>query len=108
MALPAGQPNPYGGPPRSDYAQLEAFLGGDLNTIPEDLSDGAVDGLADILLVIAPENLDEKAVFAIEKFGQPLVPPPPPCTNAPWLTAVIAGCVGCGTGMGAGAGALPA
>jgi ABC-2 type transport system permease protein len=68
MVLPAGQPNPYGGPPRSDYAQLEAFLGGDLNTIPEDLSDGAVDGLADILLVIAPENLDEKAVFAIDQF----------------------------------------
>ncbi len=68
MALPAGQPNPYGGPPRSEFAQLEAFLGGDLNTIPEDLSDGTVDGLADILVLVAPENLDEQAVFAVDQF----------------------------------------
>jgi ABC-2 type transport system permease protein len=34
----------------------------------EELSDGTVSPEADMLMVVAPENLDEKAVFAIDQF----------------------------------------
>ncbi len=34
----------------------------------EDLSDGAVTAEADLLVVVAPENLDDKALFAIDQF----------------------------------------
>ncbi len=34
----------------------------------EDLSDGSVTAEADLLVVVAPENLDDKALFAIDQF----------------------------------------
>jgi len=67
MAVPPSQPNPYGQMP-SEFAQLQNFLGADLNVINEDLADGRVAGEADILLLLAPENLDEKSVFAVDQF----------------------------------------
>lgn len=64
---PAGGHSPYGmsGP---SFNQLQSFLGAELNVQSEDLSDGAVAGNADILLLAAPKNLDEKALFAVDQF----------------------------------------
>lgn len=52
--------------PRFD--KLESFLSEDLNVRKEDLSDGSVSGDADILLLVAPKDLDEKQVFAVDQF----------------------------------------
>lgn len=61
--------NPYsGGPPPSDFRELEAFLQNELTVVDEDLSDGSVSNQADILLLASPKNLDEKAVFAVDQF----------------------------------------
>lgn len=50
------------------FAELEAFLGEELTIQREDLSDGQVDGRADILLLAAPKELDERALFAVDQF----------------------------------------
>lgn len=50
------------------FEKLESFLAQDLNVQHEDLSDGSVSGEADILLLAAPENLDEKQLFAVDQF----------------------------------------
>jgi len=50
------------------FSQLESFLGAELNVVNEDLSDGVVSGDADILLLVAPKNLSDKALFAIDQF----------------------------------------
>lgn len=61
--------NPYQQQPTGPrFAQLEAFLGAELNTVQEDLRDGSVAGEADLLLLLAPDALDEKAVFAVDQF----------------------------------------
>lgn len=67
---PSDQPyNPYsGGPPPSDYRELEAFLQNELTVVKEDLADGSVSNQADILLLASPKNLDEKSVFAVDQF----------------------------------------
>ncbi len=67
MVLPPAQPTQFGQSP-PEFAQLQHFLGGELNVMDEDLSDGRVSGEADILVLMAPENLDEKAVFAVDQF----------------------------------------
>jgi len=58
---------PYGtgGP---SFSHLQTLLGSDLNLNHEDLSDGSVAGDADILLLAAPHNLDDKALFAVDQF----------------------------------------
>jgi len=69
LVAPTPPPNPYG--PQysaSEYQQLQGFLSSELNVVPEDLADGAVDGTADILLLLAPENLDDKQLFAVDQF----------------------------------------
>lgn len=61
--------NPYsGGPPPSDWSQLEEFLQTELTVEKEDLSDGRVSGNADLLLLANPKDLDEKAIFAVDQF----------------------------------------
>ncbi|HWK54387.1 MAG TPA: Gldg family protein [Hyphomicrobiales bacterium] len=69
VALVAPSANPMmamgGG---QNFQQLRAFLGSELNVVNEDLSDGSVAGNTDLLLLAAPENLDEKAVFAVDQF----------------------------------------
>lgn len=50
------------------FSRLEAFIGSELNVISEDLSDGAVSGEADILVLAAPKELNEKQVFAVDQF----------------------------------------
>ncbi|OED35645.1 ABC transporter permease [Chromatiales bacterium (ex Bugula neritina AB1)] len=67
MVTAPGAPSPYGAP-RSEYSQLEGFLSGELNVVSEDLSDGAVSALADVLLLAGPEGLDEKSLFAVDQF----------------------------------------
>ena len=52
----------------AQFNRLERFLGADLNVQSEDLSDGQVSGEADILLLVAPRDLDEKQLFAVDQF----------------------------------------
>jgi ABC-2 type transport system permease protein len=52
----------------AQFNLLEEFLAKELNVQPEDLSDGAVSGEADLLLLLAPENLDERQLFAVDQF----------------------------------------
>jgi ABC-2 type transport system permease protein len=57
---------PASGKPTFD--QLEESLGTDLSVVHEDLSDGSVAGNIDILMLAAPENLDDKQLFAVDQF----------------------------------------
>src|SRR5690606_10103456 len=52
----------------AQFSQLRSFLGAELNLQDEDLSDGRVSGNADILLLLAPENLAETALLAVDQF----------------------------------------
>jgi len=52
----------------SKFDQLEQVLGADLNIKHEDLSDGTVDAEADVLLLVAPKDLDQKQLFAVDQF----------------------------------------
>lgn len=54
-----------GGP---QFTQLEGFLNTDMNVIRETLDDGRVTGEADILVVAAPKDLNQKQLFAIDQF----------------------------------------
>jgi len=70
VALVAPQMSPanYYGAQGEQFSQLEEFLGAELNIVREDLSDGAVSGEADVLFLAAPNNLDEKQLFAVDQF----------------------------------------
>ncbi len=50
------------------FNQLQKVLSADLSIKNEDLSDGSVDSAADILLLMAPKDLDEKELFAVDQF----------------------------------------
>lgn len=50
------------------FNQLERFLGAELNVIRDDLSKGWVNGQADVLMLMAPSNLSEKQLFAVDQF----------------------------------------
>ena len=52
----------------AQFNQLESFLGRELNVQREELSDGNVSGEADILLLLAPNAIDEKQLFAVDQF----------------------------------------
>jgi ABC-2 type transport system permease protein len=54
-----------GGP---QFRQLEEVLSAELNVKQEDLSDGHVDSQADVLVLAAPKDLDDKQLFAIDQF----------------------------------------
>jgi ABC-2 type transport system permease protein len=58
----------HGNPGGAQFNQLEQFLGAELNILRDDLKDGSVAAEADVLLVAAPKNLDEKQLFAIDQF----------------------------------------
>jgi ABC-2 type transport system permease protein len=58
----------HGNPGGAQFNQLEQFLGAELNVVRDDLKDGSVTADADVLLVAAPKNLDEKQLFAIDQF----------------------------------------
>ena len=67
LVTPKQDYSPYG-PSESSFSQLEAFLNAELNVNQEDLSDGSVSGNADILMLAAPKELDEKQRFAVDQF----------------------------------------
>jgi len=50
------------------FNQLEAFLGAELNVKQADLKEGSVSGDTDILLLVAPKELNEKQLFAVDQF----------------------------------------
>jgi ABC-2 type transport system permease protein len=50
------------------FNQLRQFLGADLKVKDEDLKDGQVDSEADVLLLAAPKQLDDKQLFAVDQF----------------------------------------
>jgi ABC-2 type transport system permease protein len=50
------------------FDNLQSMLGGDLNVVTEDLSDGVVDSNADLLLLPAPEIQSDKERFAVDQF----------------------------------------
>lgn len=50
------------------FHQLERSIAQDYSLRREDLSDGSVDPRADILAVIAPQQLDSRALYAIDQF----------------------------------------
>ena len=50
------------------YQELRAVLEESYQVTNADLSDGRVPGNADLLLLLAPENLGEKALFAVDQF----------------------------------------
>jgi len=54
-----------GGP---TFTNLERAISRDYSILLEDLSDGSVSPEADILAVVAPHQLDEKSIFAIDQF----------------------------------------
>ncbi len=70
VALVAPEPpyTPYGGGGGPRFAQLQSVLGAEMNVQQEDLSDGSVAGDADILVLAAPRDLNEKQLFAVDQF----------------------------------------
>jgi ABC-2 type transport system permease protein len=69
LVTPKGNPNMarfgMGGP---QFNQLQKVLGDDFNIKHEDLSDGSVDSEADLLMLVAPKDLDDKQLFAVDQF----------------------------------------
>ncbi len=66
---PAAPPNPYLPAPRGKrYQQLRDALAGSVRLIDADLKDGHVPADADLLLLLAPDKLDQKQIFAIDQF----------------------------------------
>ncbi|WP_194709946.1 Gldg family protein [Pseudoalteromonas sp. S16_S37] len=63
----ATKPGGYG-MPQAQFRNLEQMLGAQLNVQKEDLTDGQVSGEADILMLMAPDSLDEKQLFAVDQF----------------------------------------
>ena len=65
-------PPPYMGmgqpPAGNQFEQLKDFLQNDFNVETTTLEDGAVPESADLLMVIDPENLDERQLFAVDQF----------------------------------------
>lgn len=68
VAPAGGAASPFMPAAGAQFNQLRTLLGAELNLVDEDLSDGSVAGNADLLLLLAPENLDEKSVFAVDQF----------------------------------------
>ncbi len=67
LAMPETSPQ-YGRFSSPPFSQLESALAEELHVKREDLSDGSISGDADLLFLAAPEQLDEKAVFALDQF----------------------------------------
>ena len=71
VALMVPETPPYygmGGPAGNRFDQLAEFLRGDFEVISTRLQDGRVPEAADLLMVVDPQNLDDKQVFAMDQF----------------------------------------
>jgi ABC-2 type transport system permease protein len=60
-----GMPQPAGG---NSFAQLRDYLSQDYRVVDADLASGRVPETAEVLLLLDPDGLDERAVFAIDQF----------------------------------------
>lgn len=72
VALVAPEVPPFMGmgqpPAGNQFQQLEEFLQGDFNVESTQLAAGEVPARADLLMVVDPDGMDEKQVFAIDQF----------------------------------------
>ena len=71
IAFAAPEPNPQlaqFGAAGPQFRNLEQTITQEHSIRMEDLGDGSVTAQADLLMVAAPENLDEKQLFAIDQF----------------------------------------
>ena len=72
LGIVAPEANPYaaqmGQAPGSSFNALQQVLNENMTAKPIDLAEGKVPDEIDLLMVLAPENLDEKAVFAIDQY----------------------------------------
>ena len=55
-------------PSNGDFRTLTDFLGSEYDVTSEELSDGSIASDVDLLLLAAPDELDEKALFAVDQF----------------------------------------
>jgi len=64
--------NPYaaqmGQPSPASFNALQQSLNENMTAVPTTLTNGRVSEETDLLMVMAPENLDEKSVFAIDQY----------------------------------------
>lgn len=60
-----GMPQPAAG---NSFTQLRDFLSQDFNVVDADLDSGRAPEAAAVLLVLDPQGLDERAVFAVDQF----------------------------------------
>ncbi len=72
VVLPtAAAPMQPGMPPSTagqDYQYLQEYLRSEYDLVQEDISDGLVSTDVELLILAAPENLDEKSLFAVDQF----------------------------------------
>ncbi|MGI9327173.1 MAG: Gldg family protein [Pseudomonadales bacterium] len=72
VALVAPEPPPpfaaQGAPRGNEYNQLRDFLSSDFNVVAADLATGSVPETTDLLMLIEPDGLDNKALFAVDQF----------------------------------------
>ena len=69
LVFPQSGPTMPGMPPQGhSFRTLQQSVSNDHTIVMEDLSDGSVDASADLLLVVAPDNLGETARFAIDQY----------------------------------------
>lgn len=69
LALPASSQGRSGMPARGhSFATLQQSISQDHSIVMENLADGSVDPSADLLMVMAPEVLDKRSLFAIDQY----------------------------------------
>ncbi|MBU6260537.1 MAG: Gldg family protein [Burkholderiales bacterium] len=68
VLTPAPAPGGYGAAPGPRFDQLRKALEGSVHWLDTDLHDGVVPAAADLLMVLAPENLSRLQLFAIDQF----------------------------------------
>lgn len=65
MGMPMGMPPPM---PEKGFTQLQEYLGHEHAVRPTDLKNGSVPNEADLLLLVSPNKLDDKQLFAVDQF----------------------------------------
>jgi len=72
IGFSAPEANPYaaqmGQPTPASFNALQQSLNQEMTAKPVDLSKGRVEDDVDLLMVMAPENLDDKSLYAIDQF----------------------------------------
>jgi ABC-2 type transport system permease protein len=69
LVLPSSSRGMPGMPPQGhSFGTLQQSVSQDHSIVIEDLGDGSVDPSADLLIVVAPEDLDEQARFALDQY----------------------------------------